>query len=56
MADGGAVILTVAEIKTASGDTYNGIGITPEVPVDVTDEGYDAPYYKAVDVVTAKIQ
>ena len=56
MSDGGAVILTVAEIKTASGDTYNGIGITPEVPVDDTDEGYDAPYYKAVEVVTSKIQ
>lgn len=56
MPDGGAVILSVAEIKTLSGDTYNGIGLTPDVPVEVSDEGYDAPYYKAVEAVTSKLQ
>ncbi len=49
--DGGAVVLTVAEYKTVNSECYDGIGITPDYPVENGDDGIDMQYNKAVEVV-----
>lgn len=49
--NGGAVILTVAEYKTAFSECYDGIGLTPDVPVENDVEGFDAQYSAAIEVV-----
>lgn len=49
--DGGALILTVAEYKTAYSECYDGIGITPDYPVENGDDGVDMQYNKAVEAV-----
>lgn len=49
--DGDALILTVAEYKTAYSECYNGIGITPDYPVQNENDSFDAQYNKAVEVV-----
>lgn len=51
MDDGGALVLTVAEYKTTVSPCYNGIGITPDIQVENGDDGFDAQYAKAVEVV-----
>ncbi len=38
LGDGSAVRLTVAEIYTAGGNRYHGIGLTPDVEVTLTEE------------------
>lgn len=50
--DGSAVVLTVAEYKTAFSDCYNGVGITPD---HVVDESADEQYNKAVEVIRLAI-
>lgn len=50
--DGSAVVLTVAEYKTAFSDCYNGVGITPDY---VVDESADEQYNKAVEVIRLAI-
>lgn len=49
--NGGAVILTVAEYKTAYSECYDGIGLTPDVPVENEVEGFDAQYSAALEVL-----
>ena len=49
--DGDALVLTVAEYKTAYSECYNGIGITPDYPVQNENDSFDAQYNKAVEVV-----
>ncbi len=49
--NGGAIILTVAEYKTAFSECYNGIGLTPDVPVENDIEGFDSQYSAAIEVV-----
>lgn len=49
--NGGAVILTVAEYKTSRSECYDGIGLTPDVPVENDVEGFDAQYSAAIEVV-----
>lgn len=49
--DGGALILTVAEYRTAYSECYDGIGITPDYPVENSDDGIDMQYNKAVEVI-----
>ncbi len=49
LSDGGAVILTVAEIKTLKSETFNGIGLNPDIPAEIGEDGYDAPYNMAVE-------
>ncbi len=49
--DGGALILTVAEYKTVYSECYDGIGITPDYPVENSDDGIDMQYNKAVEVI-----
>lgn len=51
LTNGGAVVLTIAEYKTAVSECYDGIGITPDYIVEDSDEQYD----KAVEIITAKI-
>lgn len=51
MENGGAVILTVAEYKTANSDCYDGIGLTPDYQVENEDENVDAQYNKAVEIL-----
>ncbi|MBR3971114.1 MAG: S41 family peptidase [Ruminococcus sp.] len=49
--DGGALVLTVAEYKTTVSECYDGIGITPDYPVENTYNGLDMQYNKAVEVL-----
>lgn len=49
--DGGALILTVAEYKTVYSECYDGIGITPDYPIENSDDGIDMQYNKAVEVI-----
>jgi carboxyl-terminal processing protease len=49
--DGGAVVLTVATYKTVLSECYDGIGITPDYPVENGEDGIDMQYNKAVEVV-----
>lgn len=55
--DGSAVVLTVAEYKTAFSDCYNGVGITPDYVVENDEEGaVDLQYNKAIEVVSGMIE
>lgn len=54
--DGSAVVLTVAEYKTAFSECYNGIGITPDYVVKNEDDNTDAQFDKAVELVKTKIE
>lgn len=49
--DGDALVLTVAKYKTAYSECYDGIGVTPDYPVENGDDGIDMQYNKAVEVV-----
>ncbi|MDE6784969.1 MAG: PDZ domain-containing protein [Ruminococcus sp.] len=51
--NGTALILTVAEYKTAFSPCYNGIGLTPDYPVENEEDGIDAQYNKAVEILLA---
>lgn len=54
--DGSAVILTVAEYKTAVSECYDGIGITPDYVVEQEEESdTDAQYDKAMEVIKSKL-
>ncbi|MCR5599258.1 MAG: S41 family peptidase [Ruminococcus sp.] len=50
----GAVVLTVAKYRTAVSECYDGVGLTPDYPVDnpdeVEDRSDDDQYYKALEV------
>ena len=50
--NGSAVILTVAEIKTPSGGSFNNTGITPDYIVE--NDGFDAQYNKALEIIQLK--
>ncbi|MDE5763616.1 MAG: PDZ domain-containing protein [Ruminococcus sp.] len=49
--NGTALILTVAEYKTAFSPCYNGIGLTPDYPIENKNDGIDAQYNKAVEIL-----
>ncbi len=51
--DGSAVVLTVAEYKTAVSDCYDGVGITPDYVVDNSDSDIDAQLNKAIEILQA---
>ncbi|MBQ8961579.1 MAG: PDZ domain-containing protein [Ruminococcus sp.] len=48
---GGAIVLTVAEYKTAFSPSYNGVGVTPDYRVENEDPDIDAQYSKAIEVL-----
>lgn len=48
---GGAVVLTVAEYKTAYSECYNGVGLIPDYQIINETEGIDSQYNKAVEVL-----
>lgn len=50
--NGGAVKLTVAEIKTASEKSYNKVGLSPDVVVENENENVDSQYNKAIESLT----
>lgn len=50
--NGGAVKLTVAEIKTASEKSYNKVGLAPDVVVENETENVDSQYNKAIESLT----
>ena len=52
----GAVVLTVAKYKTERSECYDGVGITPDISVENTDEAYDDQYAAAVDAAMAALQ
>ena len=47
MDDGGAIILTVAECKTAVSESYNGTGIVPDVIVENSENADNDPQFDA---------
>lgn len=49
--DGGALTLTVAECRTIYSPSCNGIGLTPDYPVENGDDDIDMQYNKAIEVV-----
>ncbi len=49
LSDGSAVALSVGKYFTPQGKSLIGTGITPDVPVEVSDETYQAIYFKALD-------
>ncbi|MDE7365333.1 MAG: S41 family peptidase [Ruminococcus sp.] len=51
--DGGALVLTVAEYRTALSQCFNGIGITPDVQIENDEEDVDSQFNKAVEVLMA---
>lgn len=51
--DGGALVLTVAEYRTAPSKCFNGIGITPDVQIENDEEDVDSQFNKAVEVLMA---
>lgn len=54
--DGSAVVLTVAEYKTAFSECYNGIGISPDYIVEDDDETEaDEPCDKAIELIKLDI-
>ena len=52
---GGAVILTVAELRTEISGSFNTVGITPDVPAELADDGTDTQFNAAVELMTADI-
>lgn len=55
LANGGAVILTIAKYKTAVSECYDGIGITPDYVVENENENIDEQYNKAIEIISGKI-
>lgn len=55
LANGGAVILTIAKYKTAVSECYDGIGITPDYVVGNENENIDEQYNKAIEIISGKI-
>ncbi|MDE6665326.1 MAG: S41 family peptidase [Ruminococcus sp.] len=55
LANGGAVILTIAKYKTAVSECYDGIGITPDYVVENKNENIDEQYNKAIEIISGKI-
>ncbi|MDE6520524.1 MAG: S41 family peptidase [Ruminococcus sp.] len=51
--DGGALVLTIAEYRTAPSQCFNGIGITPDVQIENDEEDVDSQFNKAVEVLMA---
>lgn len=52
---GGAVVLTVAEYRTVRSDCYDGVGLSPDYPIQNEDEGVDSQLDKALEVVDAEL-
>ena len=48
--DGSAVILTVAEFRTSKSESFNKVGIVPDVMVANEVEGIDSQYSKALEL------
>lgn len=52
---GGAVVLTVAEYRTVKSDCYDGVGLSPDYPIQNEDESVDSQLDKALEVVDAEL-
>ncbi len=55
LANGGAVILTIAEYKTAVSECYDGVGITPDYVIENENDDTDEQYNKAVEIINTRI-
>lgn len=53
---GAAVVLTVAEYKTVYSECYHGVGLIPDFQAINEEEGVDAQYSKAVEVLLQQAQ
>lgn len=54
--DGGAIVLTVAEYKTAFSECYNEIGLTPDHIVEMEEDStVDYQYDKAIEIARIKM-
>ena len=47
----GAVVLTVAQYKTAVSECYDGVGLTPDVQIENEQPEMDAQFNKAVETI-----
>ncbi len=52
---GGAVILTVAEYKTTKSDCYDGIGLSPDYPIQNEVADVDSQLDKAVEIIDLEL-
>ena len=49
LSDGSAVGVSIGKYFTPSGVSLEGVGITPDIPVEVDDETFAAIYYGQLD-------
>ncbi|MFQ5880109.1 MAG: S41 family peptidase [Dehalococcoidia bacterium] len=58
--DGGALFVSIARWLTPSGEQIEGVGVIPDIPVELTDEaidsGQDVVLYEAIDFLRQKVQ
>lgn len=53
--EGGAVVLTIAQYRTAFSECYDGVGITPDYKIENETEDSDDQYNKAVEVIMSEL-
>lgn len=52
---GGAVILTVAEYRTSKSECYDGIGLSPDYPIQNEFDDVDSQLDKAVEIIDIEL-
>ena len=52
---GGAVILTVAEYRTSKSECYDGIGLSPDYPIQNEFDDVDSQLDKAVEIIDLEL-
>lgn len=52
---GGAVVLTVAEYRTAKSECYDGIGLSPDYPIQNEFDGVDSQLDKALEIIDIEL-
>lgn len=53
--NGGAVVLTVAEYKTIKSECYDGVGLSPDYPIQNEDPNVDLQLEKALEIIDLKL-
>ena len=49
LSDGSAIAISTGHYQTPNGVTLAGVGVTPDIPVEVDQETYLAIYYETLD-------
>ncbi len=53
---GGAVVLTVAEYKTIKSECYDGIGLSPDYPIQNEEPDVDLQLEKALEIIDLELE